>query len=180
VASGHYLHSHDIKYGSGSGGQSVTGFNIEDEFNSLWVLKEGHGMAAKATLEKLKCGDVVRLEHAETKRNLHASDEKAGISGKWEISCFGENGEGDAYDSWKLECDGWRSNGDVILGNEGFNLRNVKKDTFLYSHVNHRYNQRNCGYNCPIMGSLEISAEDDMSYFTKWRVNSVIVLHTFF
>lgn len=33
------LHSHDIKYGSGSGQQSVTGTDIKDDVNSNWVVK---------------------------------------------------------------------------------------------------------------------------------------------
>ncbi len=33
------LHSHDIKYGSGSGQQSVTGTDVTDDVNSNWVAK---------------------------------------------------------------------------------------------------------------------------------------------
>jgi len=33
------LHSHDIKYGSGSGQQSVTGTDIKEDVNSYWVVK---------------------------------------------------------------------------------------------------------------------------------------------
>jgi dolichyl-phosphate-mannose--protein O-mannosyl transferase len=33
------LHSHDIKYGSGSGQQSVTGSELKEDVNSIWVLK---------------------------------------------------------------------------------------------------------------------------------------------
>ena len=39
VASLFRLHSHDIKYGSGSGQQSVTSVPQIDDMNSLWVLK---------------------------------------------------------------------------------------------------------------------------------------------
>jgi dolichyl-phosphate-mannose--protein O-mannosyl transferase len=39
LASGFRLHSHDIKYGSGSGQQSVTGFPNIDDANSLWVIR---------------------------------------------------------------------------------------------------------------------------------------------
>jgi dolichyl-phosphate-mannose--protein O-mannosyl transferase len=35
----HKLHSHDIAYGSGSGQQSVTGFEGSDDANSYWVVK---------------------------------------------------------------------------------------------------------------------------------------------
>jgi dolichyl-phosphate-mannose--protein O-mannosyl transferase len=33
------LHSHDIKYGSGSGQQSVTGTDIKEDVNSNWAVK---------------------------------------------------------------------------------------------------------------------------------------------
>lgn len=33
------LHSHDIKYGSGSGQQSVTGISTKEDGNSYWLIK---------------------------------------------------------------------------------------------------------------------------------------------
>lgn len=33
------LHSHDIKYGSGSGQQSVTGITAKEDGNSYWLVK---------------------------------------------------------------------------------------------------------------------------------------------
>ena len=33
------LHSHDVKYGSGSGRQSVTGTDSKDDVNSHWAVK---------------------------------------------------------------------------------------------------------------------------------------------
>ena len=33
------LHSHDIKYGSGSGQQSVTGSELKEDVNSMWAVK---------------------------------------------------------------------------------------------------------------------------------------------
>lgn len=33
------LHSHDIKYGTGSGQQSVTGTESKDDGNSHWLIK---------------------------------------------------------------------------------------------------------------------------------------------
>ena len=37
------LHSHDVKWGSGSGQQSVTSVNAMDDPNSYWVIKAAHG-----------------------------------------------------------------------------------------------------------------------------------------
>ncbi len=37
------LHSHDVKYGSGSGQQSVTGITIPEDINSHWAVKAPTG-----------------------------------------------------------------------------------------------------------------------------------------
>lgn len=37
------LHSHDVKYGSGSGQQSVTGIGISEDLNSHWAVKGATG-----------------------------------------------------------------------------------------------------------------------------------------
>lgn len=38
------LHSHDIRYGSGSGQQSVTGIEVKEDGNSYWLVKAEYGM----------------------------------------------------------------------------------------------------------------------------------------
>lgn len=37
------LHSHDVKYGTGSGQQSVTGVEDKDDGNSHWIVKAESG-----------------------------------------------------------------------------------------------------------------------------------------
>lgn len=37
------LHSHDIKYGTGSGQQSVTGTDAKEDGNSHWLIKAETG-----------------------------------------------------------------------------------------------------------------------------------------
>ena len=39
------LHSHDVKYGSGSGQQSVTGTNEKEDVNSHWAVKGLSGLS---------------------------------------------------------------------------------------------------------------------------------------
>ena len=66
------LHSHDVKYGSGSGQQSVTGTVIKEDVNSHWTIK-GPGDKDHCTRgEPVECGQKVRLEHLTTHRNLHS------------------------------------------------------------------------------------------------------------
>ena len=38
----YYLHSHLVNYPLGSGQQSVTGFPMDNDYNSLWTIKEPH------------------------------------------------------------------------------------------------------------------------------------------
>ena len=45
------LHSHDVKYGSGSGQQSVTGTNEKEDVNSHWAVKGLSGFCGFLDLE---------------------------------------------------------------------------------------------------------------------------------
>lgn len=61
----------------------------------------------------IKCGDVIRLQHLSTSKNLHSHHFQSPLSGNQEISCYGEEGVGDSGDHWKVVCseDAWyRSN----------------------------------------------------------------------
>jgi len=41
------LHSHDVKYGAGSGQQSVTGTDLSEDINSHWEIKAQTGKHCK-------------------------------------------------------------------------------------------------------------------------------------
>lgn len=41
------MHSHSVDYPLGSGFQSVTGFNMDNDYNSLWTIKEPHNEPVK-------------------------------------------------------------------------------------------------------------------------------------
>lgn len=97
------LHSHAVKYGSGSGQQSVTGTKQKEDVNSYWILK---GLPeVSCAREKIKCGSKLRVEHLETKKNLHSHLFKSPITSNQEISAFGDaDGEGDTGDYWVVMC----------------------------------------------------------------------------
>ncbi|PRD23959.1 UNVERIFIED_CONTAM: Sdf2l1 [Trichonephila clavipes] len=88
------LHSHEVKYGSGSGQQSVTAVEDHDDVNSHWVIKGKGGKMCKRG-EPISCGTVIRLEHLATKKNLHSHHFSSPLSSNQEVSAFGEDGEGD-------------------------------------------------------------------------------------
>lgn len=99
------LHSHDVKYGTGSGQQSVTGTEVQEDVNSHWVIKAPTGKICSRG-EIIKCGATIRLEHLATSKNLHSHFFSSPLSSNQEISCYGEEGEGDTGDHWQVVCSG--------------------------------------------------------------------------
>ena len=155
------LHSHQIKWGSGSGQQSVTGFEGPDDPNSLWQIKEGisKGSGAAAPGTVVKCGDVIRLQHASTKRWLHSHLHQSPLTHRQEISGYGEDGGvgSDSGDNWKVECYGsgvteWARDTPVAF-------LHVDTGKRLYTRRQDAFDNNNCR-GCPIVGQLEISAHN--------------------
>ncbi|XP_076752584.1 stromal cell-derived factor 2 [Xylocopa sonorina] len=140
------LYSHDIKYGSGSGQQSVTGTSANEDGNSYWLVKAGT-MKQCTRGVPIKCGEIIRLEHTATKKNLHSHLESSPLSGKQEISAYGDSkGEGDNGDNWLLVChtEFWRRDEPIML-------KHV--DTDAYLTVSGRV------YGKPINGHSEVVGE---------------------
>ncbi|XP_015905597.1 stromal cell-derived factor 2 [Parasteatoda tepidariorum] len=138
------LHSHEVKYGSGSGQQSVTAITDTDDVNSHWVVKGKSGKTCKRG-EPIPCGMTIRLEHLQTKKNLHSHHFHSPLSSNQEVSCFGENGEGDTGDHWVVTCssDFWERNG---------NVRFKHADTDMWMAVSGNT------YGRPIAGQREVCA----------------------
>lgn len=103
------LHSHDVKYGTGSGQQSVTGTEIQEDVNSHWAIKAATDKICSRG-DPIKCGSIIRLEHLATNKNLHSHQFSSPLSGNQEISCYGDNGEGDTGDHWQVVCSGNSTN----------------------------------------------------------------------
>lgn len=140
------LHSHDIKYASGSGQQSVTGIEAKDDVNSHWFLKAETGKQCVRG-QPFKCNDIIRIEHLMTKRNLHSHLVSSLLSGKQEVSAYGDSeGEGDTGDHWSIVCNTeyWERNSPVML-------KHVDTNAFLA--VSDRT------YNTPVNGQNEIVCE---------------------
>ena len=87
------LHSHDVKYGSGSGQQSVTGTDVKEDVNSHWAIRGPTKKENCARGEPIKCGQQLRLQHQSTLRNLHSHHFTSPLSNSQEVSAFGENGK---------------------------------------------------------------------------------------
>lgn len=107
--------------------QQITGYSHKDPNNDWLVKKAMEPYNPDTPVEFVKHGDFIRLEHVPTKRNLHSHQEKAPLTANhYQVSCYGENGEGDHNDFWKVE---------IINGKEGDRVKTVKT-VFRLIHVN--------------------------------------------
>ena len=105
---GALLHSHVQKFPDGSGQQQVTAYPHKDD-NNDWIITKPWGSPAynpEEPIEFLKNGDVIRLVHSSTGRNLHSHKVPAPLTKEhYEVSCYGDSNMGDANDHWKVEVD---------------------------------------------------------------------------
>ncbi|XP_072388031.1 protein O-mannosyl-transferase 2 isoform X1 [Diabrotica undecimpunctata] len=111
---GGYLHSHFHLYPEGVGArqQQITTYTHKDD-NNKWIIKKFNSETADG-IEIIKNGDLVRLEHIPTKRNLHSHKEQAPITKKhFQVTGYGENGTGDANDVWRITIAGAKIGAEV-------------------------------------------------------------------
>ena len=114
---GGYLHSHWHLYPEGVGAkqQQITTYAHKDD-NNKWIIKKFNETApaldnSSIPIELVRSGDMVRLEHLVTRRNLHTHRQPAPVTKKqFQVTGYGENGTGDANDVWRIE---------VVGGKEG-------------------------------------------------------------
>ncbi|GMT30382.1 hypothetical protein PFISCL1PPCAC_21679, partial [Pristionchus fissidentatus] len=154
---GSRLHSHEVKYGSGSGQQSVTGVRTSDDVNSHWNLLAALG---KPTIrgEPVQCGDKIRLQHLKTECFLHSHHFDAPLSkGNQEVSCFGSEKESDTGDNWEVVC-----GNDEWLESESVKLQHVDTGAFLALSGQQ--------FGRPIAGQREVVGSAHESGSINWRV----------
>lgn len=106
---GGLLHSHIQTYPEGSKQQQVTCYHYKDE-NNHWIVRPPRQVANPEEYEDennirfVKDGDIIRLRHGPTGRNLHSHPINAPVtSGQWEVSAYGNETIGDIQDNWKVE-----------------------------------------------------------------------------
>ncbi|XP_071702735.1 stromal cell-derived factor 2-like protein [Rutidosis leptorrhynchoides] len=130
------LHSHDVPYGSGSGQQSVTGFPNVDDANSYWIVRPEPETSAKSG-DSIKTGTIIRLQHMKTRKWLHSHLHASPISGNLEVSCFGDDGNSDTGDYWRVEIEG---SGKTWRQDQRIRLHHIDTSGYLHSH-NKKYNR---------------------------------------
>ena len=108
-----YLHSHWHLFpeGVGSRQQQITGYSHKDE-NNKWIIKKfDEEYKEDEAVQVVRDGDLIRLTHVMTGRNLHSHKIAAPITKKdLQVTGYGENGTGDANDVWRVQI----KEGDVL------------------------------------------------------------------
>eukprot|EP00586_Coscinodiscus_wailesii_P012203 CAMPEP_0172500640 /NCGR_PEP_ID=MMETSP1066-20121228/141205_1 /TAXON_ID=671091 /ORGANISM="Coscinodiscus wailesii, Strain CCMP2513" /LENGTH=212 /DNA_ID=CAMNT_0013274977 /DNA_START=119 /DNA_END=757 /DNA_ORIENTATION=+ len=168
-----FLDSSQISTPHGSGQQMVTLKPKNNDHSSLWLIREASGTSESCVAASpVKCGSIIRLTHLETNKNLHSHSYKSALASKQEVTCYGENGEGDESDNWEVICSGryWVKNAEVAL-------RHVETRKVLGGSSRVAFNENNCGGNCPIKNHLEVFAidRDDMKH-TRFKADLGVFL----
>uniref|UniRef100_A0A8R1HXA6 MIR domain-containing protein n=1 Tax=Caenorhabditis japonica TaxID=281687 RepID=A0A8R1HXA6_CAEJA len=154
---GSRLHSHDVKYGSGSGQQSVTAVKNSDDINSHWQIFPALNSNCNRG-DVIKCGDKIRLKHLTTATFLHSHHFTAPLSkNNQEVSAFGSEAESDSGDNWTVLC-----HGDEWVESEQFKLRHVVTGAYL-SLSGQQYGR-------PIHGQREVVGTDSITGGSAWKV----------
>ena len=103
---GGLLHSHVQTYPVGSNQQQVTCYHYKDT-NNDWIITprwEEPAIDPNGPIRYLAHGDVIRLVHEPTGRNLHSHNVPAPVTKlNNEISCYGNATIGDINDYWVVE-----------------------------------------------------------------------------
>jgi len=103
---GGLLHSHVQTFPVGSNQQQVTCYHYKDNNNEWTVLPrwDEPEYNPNGEMRYLKDGDVIRLRHGPTTRNLHSHMIVAPMSKlNYEVSCYGNETIGDNHDYWQVE-----------------------------------------------------------------------------
>ena len=103
---GGLLHSHVQTFPAGSSQQQVTCYHYKDD-NNHWIALppwDEPEYNPNEELRYLKNGDVIRLQHPPTMRNLHSHVIPAPITKlSYEVSCYRNSTIGDIHDHWVVE-----------------------------------------------------------------------------
>ncbi|KAF5322974.1 hypothetical protein D9611_009308 [Ephemerocybe angulata] len=103
---GGLLHSHVQTYPVGSNQQQVTCYHYKDNNNEWNILPAWNDKQhdPEGPLRYLKDGDIIRLSHVPTGRNLHSHTVTAPVSKlNYEVSGYGNLTVGDNHDYWQVE-----------------------------------------------------------------------------
>ena len=169
-----HLSSFGMNWSSGSGLQIITAVESDKEVNSLFTIKEGENYPIKINGDPVLCGDIIRLEHVSTGKNLHSHDLKSFVTNSQEACGFGDNGDGDVNDNFRISCYKQNDN-ETITGKTEFFLQHVPTQNWLYiNYKTSMYDDNNCR-GCPIRGQREVSLTTKKDKQCLWKVIGGII-----
>ena len=149
------LRSDERQLQSGSGQQLVTAEQNKRSPKGLWQVREGTNAQFCEAGTPIKCGSIIRLMHLETGSNLHTHGIRSPISSQHEVTGFGQQGEGDSGDDWKVICD---AGGSYFSGGDEYWMRDkivqfksVATNRLLGASSTVKFTEQNCGRGCPIL-----------------------------
>lgn len=178
------LNSEQKNLGGGSGQQIVTvlGGNPASANTMWWIrgpndpdIRQKAG-CREGTATPVRCGDIIRLTHLETKVNLHSHEVKSPLSRQQEVSGFGAgDGNGDNGDDWRVVCGSgsakyWRREAKI-------HLQHVDTNKFLGASASVKFSHQNCGHNCPILNHLESFSRGSQDRYGEWFVEGGVHIH---
>ena len=141
---GGLLHSHVQRYPTGSEQQQVTCYHHKDSNNDWTFVRDWDRSRAtglhpdQEPITPVKDGDIIRVWHDQTGRNLHSHNHKAPVTVRDnEVSCYGNATIGDSNDHWKVEIvdDAYNSKPTEIHAlTTRFRLRHVTSGCLLKGH----------------------------------------------
>jgi len=167
-----YLSSSNQSLGSGSGQQIVTFIPQKSTYGTLWQVKSSNDSPPCVPGEAIACNSIIRLEHLETGKNLHSHMHRSVLSGQQEVSAFGNGGNGDVSDNWKVECGAKYWKREV-----NFRLMHQETVKYLGASSSIKFDEKNCGGSCPIMNHLESFARARKDEHTILQVDLGVHLY---
>lgn len=162
------LYSENARNQGGGSGQQIVTFS-KDHLNSDKTLWWIHGASDSncTTSQPIRCGDVIRLSHVSTKRNLHTHNVVSSLSRQQEVTAWGEDYQGDGGDDWIVTCstEHWERSRNIKL---------LHRDTrrYLGAADNVKYHEGNCGAECPLMNHLEAFGRKAADEYGDFQVES--------
>lgn len=172
----HFLNSEGKNLGSGSGQQIVTAVTSLTTTNTLWWIRgpndperfnsDDQVSCKEGAATPIQCGQVIRLVHLESLKNLHSHNVRSPLSRQQEVSAYGEgDGEGDNGDDWRVVCQGkyWERSKVV-------SFQHVDSEKFLGASSTVKFTHQNCGHSCPILNHLEVFGRNSKDNYGLWVV----------
>ncbi|KAI0063415.1 glycosyltransferase family 39 protein [Artomyces pyxidatus] len=173
---GGLLHSHVQTYPVGSNQQQVTCYHYKDS-NNDWIITprwDEPQVDLNGPIRFLKHGDVIRLVHSATGRNLHSHNIPAPVTKlNNEVSCYGNATLGDIHDYWAVE---------VVDDLHRGSREKVDRIHSLTTRLRFRHNALGCylrAANKPLpewgFKQIEVSCDkenDPKDPYTYWNVES--------